>query len=197
MSLVPGLYIIHDPGAGRVLDCYGGGSRIGTWWQNNSESQKWHVKYYPGNLRFAIQSVLNQKYIPTGMDGPDMQSIDEGNSAIFHLERQFQDFYLIKLAETNLYFCHLNIKPRQDERYTPTNFTGGGGLRSIISFGNSRGLGTFPVAYIRSVTFYAVALVMMLVMPSHQEPILLFLPLRPPNPNPLYSFFPRLWSFIS
>ncbi|KAG8754162.1 hypothetical protein FRC11_006800 [Ceratobasidium sp. 423] len=82
----------------------------------------WYVKRYPEGSVYAIQNMASKKYVPSSMDGSDMRGVDESDAAIFSLEHQFQDFYLIKLFGTKVHLEHPNIGPRpNDEEYTPVN----------------------------------------------------------------------------
>ncbi|CAE6464277.1 unnamed protein product [Rhizoctonia solani] len=139
LSISPGTYTIRDTDSGRVLDYYGGQTRIGTWEQNHGDNQKasahtlefhpqlllntiqWHVKCYPGNLGYAIQNVHTKKYIPMKTDGSYMHGADESDAAMFNLEHQFQNYYLIRSIETNAYLDHPYIE--LDGSYTPVGFT--------------------------------------------------------------------------
>ncbi|CAE6445008.1 unnamed protein product, partial [Rhizoctonia solani] len=157
MPLASGMYTIYDTDSGQALDMYGS-VRIGTWGQNRTDSQKasntrWYVKCYPGSFEYAIQSVRTKKYIPIGMDGLDMSSVDESGAATFRLEpleHGFEDFYLIKSIRTNYYLCHPNIQPRQNEGYTPVSFTERVTLKGCIwrfeRIGNDAGSSLVPRA---------------------------------------------------
>ncbi|CUA68790.1 hypothetical protein RSOLAG22IIIB_03655 [Rhizoctonia solani] len=127
MSLLPGMYTIHDTDTGRNLDMDGSPvGRVGTWVQNHTDGQKWYVKGYTRGSEYAIQNVATKKYIPTCMNGFDMPSVDESDAAAFHLEcleHGFEDIYLIKSMRTGFYLCHPNLKLRQNEGYTPVSFT--------------------------------------------------------------------------
>ncbi|KAH7337011.1 hypothetical protein B0J17DRAFT_451053 [Rhizoctonia solani] len=132
MSLAPGIYTVHDPDSGRVLDCYGGSTRIGTWEPNQTNSQKSYPgsKCRPESLVYAFQSVQTRQYIPNRIDESGMHGANEPTT--FHLEHGFQDFYLIRSARTKLYLCHPNVRPRQDEGYTPVGFAGKATLKGCV-----------------------------------------------------------------
>ncbi|KAL5632642.1 hypothetical protein ACGC1H_005557 [Rhizoctonia solani] len=132
MSLAPGTYMIRDPDSGRVLDCYGGSTRIGTWEPNQTENQMWRVKCCSRSSEYAFQSVRTKKYIPASMNESEMHTVDESRNATFHLEHGFQDFYLIRSARTKSYLCHPNIRPREDEDYIPVNFTSKATLKGCV-----------------------------------------------------------------
>ncbi|CAE6448531.1 hypothetical protein ACGC1H_005555 [Rhizoctonia solani] len=120
MHFSPGTYTIRDTDSGRAIDYYGGQTRIGTWDYHCGENQKWRIKSYPGNLGYAIQNVMTNKYIPMKIDGSYMNGVDEGDAAIVNFEHQFRDFYLIKLIGTNVYLGHPYIE--LDGSYTPVSF---------------------------------------------------------------------------
>ncbi|CAE6513420.1 unnamed protein product [Rhizoctonia solani] len=124
MTLSPGTYIIHDTDLDWILSYYTGTDRIGTWQINGAADQKgWYVKRYPESSMYAIQSIASKKYIPTGLDGTNLRGAEEGDAAVFHLEHQFKDFYLIKSIGTDVYLNHPNVKPNSMDSYYPSNFT--------------------------------------------------------------------------
>ncbi|KAH7337009.1 hypothetical protein B0J17DRAFT_707366 [Rhizoctonia solani] len=93
MPLTPGMYMIHDTGSDWVLAYYSSNKRIGTWNNSKADYEKWYVKCYPGNSKYAIQDTGYKKYIAVAMNGNNPCGAEEDTS-VLELEHQFQDFYL-------------------------------------------------------------------------------------------------------
>ncbi|CAE6458552.1 unnamed protein product [Rhizoctonia solani] len=87
--------------------------------ENNNNT--WYVKCYPGSSKYAIQDTSYKKYIAVAMNGNNPYGVEEEDASVLELEHQFQNFYLIKLAGTNKYLEHPNVK--LEHNHTMTNFT--------------------------------------------------------------------------
>ncbi|CAE6464270.1 unnamed protein product [Rhizoctonia solani] len=120
MSLSPGTYKIHDTDSDRVLAHYGEG-KITTWPNCEDEYAKWYIKRYSGSSMYVIRSIQENKYFPSSMSKTNMVWVEENDAAVFNLDHQFRDFYLVKLIGTKVHLEHPNTAPSDSRVYTPVN----------------------------------------------------------------------------